>query len=136
MSVSRPWYRSFWRVLLLTLTALYSFWYMATPRVGVYYSDKGTGQLSFVWDTQHSIYRGEISPGGVTGDAGHIFPNENFFMEFYWWRDNERRHCISITPKWPAMNIYINADGEIDRSNEGGTDIDRLKECQWDSAKP
>lgn len=131
MNVSKPWYRSLWRVTLLTLTAAYTFWYMATPRVGVYYSDAGASQLDFVWDTQHSIHRGEISPGGVTGDVGHTFPTKDFFMEFHW-TASRRNHCIMINPKWPETNIYIDAGGNIDMSKGSGTDVDRLSKCRWD----
>lgn len=130
MSASKPWYRSVWRVVVLTLTTLYSFWYMATPRVGVYYSDKAAGQLDFIWDTQHSIYKGEIPPGGVTGGIGDIFPNDKFFMDFHW-TASRKNNCIRINPKWPTTSIYINADGNVDITEGNGTDIERLTKCTW-----
>lgn len=130
MNANKPWYRSFWRVLLLTLTATYSFWYMATPRVSVYYSGEGAGPLSFVWDTYNGVYKGKITPGSATGDTGDIFPNERFFMDFHW-TASRKNNCIRINPKWPETNIYIGADGKIDMSEGSGTDVDRLHKCSW-----
>jgi hypothetical protein len=128
MNASKPWYRSFWRVLLLTLTAIYSFWYMGQPRVEVYYSDTANSQLDFIWNTTHSIYRGTIGPGGATGDSGHIFPDESFFM-FFEWTASKKHHCLKINPKWPTTRIYIRADGTVDSSSKSGTDLDRLSSC-------
>lgn len=128
MNASKPWYRSFWRVLLLTLTAIYSFWYMGQPRVEVYYSDTAKSQLDFVWNNTHVIYRGTILPGGATGDSGHIFPDESFFM-FFEWTASKKHRCLKINPKWPTTKIYIRADGTIDSSSKSGTDLDRLSFC-------
>ena len=76
-------------------------------------------------------------PGGGAMDNGVLFPDDEFFMEFSWWSKNSsRNHCISITPEWPNTDIFIDADGNIDMRKESGTDADRLKECQWDLAKP
>jgi hypothetical protein len=51
------------------------------------------------------------------------------FMEFDWWDKSGRSRCISIIPKWPSTNIYLDADGNIDWRKESGTDVDRLKKC-------
>jgi len=50
--------------------------------------------------------------------------------------ENQRWHCISITPKWPNTHIFLDADGSIDFHEGSGTDVDSLKECQWDLTKP
>lgn len=128
MNASRPWYRSFWRLTLLIPLTLFIFWYIALPRVHVYYSDSANSQLDFVWNTQNRIYRGEILPGGVTADSGHIFPDEKFTMVLDW-TALRRNHCALIIPKWPITNIYIGPDGTIDRSHEGGTDVEQLRPC-------
>jgi hypothetical protein len=124
------------RWIALLLTAIIAFWYYGSPQVSIFYSKDGTKDVSYILNTQHRILKGELKRGQITGDAGHIFPTNEFFMEFYWWRDNERRHCVSITPKWPDTHVYLDADGNIDTSDGGGTDVGRLKECELDSAKP
>jgi hypothetical protein len=128
MNVNKPWYRSIWRMTLITLLSLFTFWYVALPRVHVYYSDKGIGQLDFVWNTQNRIYRGEIAPGGVTADSGHIFPDKEFSMVLDW-TASRKNHCIMINPKWPTTSIYIGPDGNIDVNEGSGTDVDRLYKC-------
>lgn len=81
-------YGRIFAVLLLLLLSPLVFCYVATPTVIVYYPKEAKEKLGSVWNTQHRIYRGGrggLYPGEVTLDFGHIFPNENFFMEFYWW---------------------------------------------------
>lgn len=111
-------------------------WYYAPPKVYIFYSKDGTKDISYVLNTQNRIVRGDLRPNETTGDVGHIFPNEEFFMRFDWWSAGERRHCISITPKWPTTEIYLDRNGDIDRSKGSGTDTDRLKQCLTDTAKP
>lgn len=54
-------------------------------------------------------------------------------MVFDWrTRKGNGRHCVNINPKWPNTDIYLNADGSIDLSEGGGTDVDRLSKCPWD----
>ncbi|KAA0983781.1 hypothetical protein FQ187_11785 [Pseudomonas sp. ANT_J28] len=105
-----------------------AFWYVATPWVSIHFSDKGKGPLGFVLNTQDEIYRGDINPGEVTGGPGHIFPNDDFFMQFDW-TNAGHNHCFSVKPKWPRTHIYIGADGVIDKSPGSGTDVDRLVPC-------
>jgi len=57
-------------------------------------------------------------------------------MEFSWAAENERWHCISITPKWPNTHVFLDADGNIDIEKGSVIDGVRLKECQWDLVKP
>ncbi|PWK31743.1 hypothetical protein C7534_1222 [Pseudomonas sp. OV226] len=124
---------------LLLLLSPFAFWYFATPTVIVHYSEDATEKLGCVWNTQHRIYRsgrGGLYPGENSLDFGHIFPDENFFMEFYWWGKKTRNHCVNVTPKWPTTHIYLDANGDIDTSEGSGTDIDRLKQCTTDTAKP
>ncbi|AUG42163.1 hypothetical protein CXP47_20520 [Pseudomonas chlororaphis] len=132
-------YGRIFAVLLLLLLSPLVFCYVATPTVIVYYPKEAKEKLGSVWNTQHRIYRGGrggLYPGEVTLDFGHIFPNENFFMEFYWWGDKIRNHCVNITPKWPTTRIYLDVDGNIDTRPGSGTDTDRLKQCITDTAKP
>ncbi|RZO08833.1 hypothetical protein EKG40_10755 [Pseudomonas moorei] len=110
------------------LLLIYFAWYVSVPRVKVYYSDEAAGKLEFVLNTQHDIFRGEISPGQSTGGPGHLFPDDNFFMQFDW-TVSQKSHCVIISPVWPTTRLYIGADGALNSSPNSGTDSDRLKEC-------
>mgnify|MGYP003467231140 FL=1 len=70
------------RGLLTLLLLMYLVWYVAVPRVNVYFSEKGSGKLEFVLNAQHDIFRGEILPGESTGGPGQLLPDDNFFMRF------------------------------------------------------
>ena len=124
------------RVVGLLLVALVTLWYYAPPRVVIYYSKDGREELSYILNIQHRNDKGTLAPGETTGNTGHIFPDEKFFMEFYWWSDKGRNHCVNITPKWPNTHIYLDANGDIDHSEGSGTDSDRLKQCITDTAGP
>lgn len=118
----------FMRRLLAILLLIYFVWYVSVPRVKVYFSEEGGGKLEFVLNTQHDIFRGEISPGQSTGGPGHIFKNNDFFMQFDW-TVSGKSHCVRISPKWPATSIYIGADGALDSGHTSAADSDRLTEC-------
>lgn len=121
-------------LLVLQLIALWNTYVLPTATVN--YSKDAERGLRYTWNVQDRIYRGRMSPGGATSDHGYLFPDTEFFMEFSWAVENERWHCISITPKWPNMHIFLDADGNIGMQKGSGIDVDRLKECQWDLAKP
>ncbi|RXU60172.1 hypothetical protein CW358_28805 [Pseudomonas protegens] len=131
----RPWYvKLLWIPLLFGLV---THWDFALPRVNVHYSQAGRDELRYIWNVQDRIDKGGMFPGGGATDHGVLFPDDEFFMEFSWWSKNTgRNHCISITPQWPHTHIYLNADGDIDRREKSGTDVQRLAECRWDRAKP
>ncbi|MGV8920089.1 MAG: hypothetical protein ACOH2R_20170 [Pseudomonas sp.] len=122
-------------IALLTMAAI-AFLLYAPPRVSIFYSKEGAKDISYILNIQDRIVKGGLTRGQSIGDVGHIFPNNEFFMEFYWWRDNERRHCVSIMPKRPQTSIYLNADGNIDKSKGSGTDVALIKNCEWDTAEP
>ncbi|CAI8777970.1 Secreted protein [Pseudomonas sp. IT-347P] len=103
----------FWRWMAALIVAPIVFWYVATPQVSFHFSDKGQGRLGYILNVQHDISKGEIYPGEVTGGAGHIFPNSQFFMEFDW-NNGGKSHCIRVKPKWPNTTVYIGEDGAID----------------------
>ena len=124
------------RVAGLLLVALVILWYCAPPRVVIYYSKNGREELSYILNIQHQNDKGTLAPGETTGNTGHIFPDKKFFMEFYWWSDNGRNHCVNITPKWPTTEIHLDLNGNIDSSKGSGTDVDRLKQCITDTASP
>lgn len=69
-----------WPFLVVLLLSPLIFWYVATPRVAVYYSKDGKGELRYIWNTQHRIDKCGMLPGEATADLGHIFPNDQFFM--------------------------------------------------------
>lgn len=138
ISVNLIKYRRLLAVLFLILTP-FAFWYVATPTVKVHYSKEATETLGVVWNTENRIYRsgrGGLYPGESSMDFGHIFPDDAFFMEFYWWGNKTRNHCVNITPKWPTTHIYLDANGDIDKRENSGTDTDRLKQCITDKSKP
>jgi hypothetical protein len=116
------------RGLLTLLLLIYLVWYVAVPRVKVYFSDEGSGKFEFVLNTQNDIFRGEIFPGESTGGPGHLFPDDNFFMRLDWTASN-KSHCIMISPNWPTTNVYIAADGNLDKSSSSGTDLEQLDKC-------
>lgn len=106
------------------------------PTVSVRYADTGKEELKYIWNVQHRIYKGRMQPGGGTWDSGFIFPDEKFFMQFDWWSDKGRRHCVSIKPRWPRTYIYLDANGDIDTDKAFGTTIDHLDRCRGDWADP
>lgn len=112
--------------LLLPLLA-FVFWRSALPTATVHYPKDGREELRYVWNVKDQIYRGRFFPGGSVSDKGFLSTDSEFFMEFSWHSDNGRWHCINITPKRPNTDIYLDADGNIDMSTDGGTDIDQLK---------
>ena len=113
------------------------YWDIALPTVTFHYSENGEEELRYIWNVQDRIYKGGMKPGGGTVDNGFLFPDDDFFMEISWWgKKNVRAHCVSITPKWPNTHIYLDANGDIDRSEGSGTDSDRLKQCITDTAPP
>lgn len=133
-SEKRPLHIGRWVVLLLV--AAIAFWYYAPPKLYVFYSKDGAEDFSYVLNTQNRIVRGNLRPGETTGDVGHIFPNEDFFMRLDWWSNKGRSHCINITPRWPTTEIHLDRNGDIDNIEGSGTDADRLKPCVAGSAKP
>lgn len=110
--------RQFWRWVVAVLFAPIVFWYIATPQVSFHFSEKGQGRLGYILNVQHNISKGEIYPGEATGGPGHIFPNEKFFMELYW-NNRGKSHCIRVKPRWPKTDVYIAADGAVDKRTDG-----------------
>ena len=122
------------KALALLLLALFVFWYMTLPRVSVHYSKDGKDELRYVWNTQHSIDRGDMLPGEGTADIGHIFPNKDFFMRFDWWTDKGDQWCIDITPKWgTTTEVNLDKTGKIDTAKTSSEVISRLKQCKGES---
>lgn len=132
----------FWRkqgykfyVLLVCIVANVA-WRVFNPSVSVRYSGDGNGNIKYIWNVQHVIDKGEMPPGGGTFETGSLFADEEYFMEFYWWGDGLRRdHCVSIVPGFSRVRIQLDADGNVDFSEKGGGDLDRLRECVVHSAK-
>jgi hypothetical protein len=119
-----------WRHIPLIPVVAFILWPATILGVSVHYPKEAQEELSYIWNVQHRIYKGQMTPGGGTFDTGFLFPNDDFFMVFEWWsRKGNGRHCVNINPKWPNTDIYLNADGSIDLSEGGGTDVDRLSSC-------
>lgn len=123
MSANKP-KRHFWRWAGALLVAPIILWYVATPQVSFHFSDKGQGRLGYILNVQHEISKGEIYPGETTGGAGHIFPSDQFFIEFDW-NNAGKAHCVRVKPKWPSTDVYIGADGGLD----GRTDGEVIETC-------
>ena len=111
-------------------------WDIGLPAVTIHYSKDAKGELKYIWNVQDRIFKGRMQPGGGTRDYGFLFPDDKFFMEVSWWDDSAIRHCVNVTPKWPNTHIYLDANGDVDRSEGSGTDSDRLKQCITDTAPP
>lgn len=122
--------------VLLFVVVWVAFHRVFNTSVTVHYSSEAIGELSYIWNVQHRIYKGRMMPGGGTYDSGHVFPDEEYFMELDWWQNGKgRNHCVSIVPGWSAVTIHLDAEGNIDTREESGTDMKRLKECTTDSAR-
>lgn len=116
-------------IFILPIVAV-GLWIIPLPSVTVHNPADGKVEFNYVWNVHDRTYRGQMPPGGRTLDHGFLFPEEDFFMWFYWWdKNNGRRRCVSITPKWRNTHIYLDADGNIDRSKDSGTHVDRLSPC-------
>ncbi|WP_374730000.1 hypothetical protein [Pseudomonas baetica] len=117
-------------VVLFALIALLAAWYTATPGVIIHYSKEGKDELRLVWDTRHDIHRERMLPGEATSDVGHIFPDEDFFMVFFWGPIKGSMRCIDITPKrWATIDIYLTESGRVDINKTAPDVITRLKRC-------
>lgn len=133
MSANKPKTKYGRWVLLLLLIAPFVFWYVASPVVAVNFSPNGKEEFRYIWNTQHSIYKGDMPAGGVAVETGHIFPNKDFFMMFDWWTDTKYRRCIDITPRWGrTIDIYLDDVGRIDTAKTAPDVIARLKQCKGD----
>lgn len=109
-------------------------WYLATPGVIVHYSREATDELRLIWDTDDRISRERMLPGEATSELSPIFPDENFFMVFFWWTDKGFRQCIDITPKrWATIDIYLERTGKIDTEKTAPEVMARLKKCEGES---
>jgi hypothetical protein len=119
------------KVISLLLLASLILWYVTLPRVVVNYSKEGTEGLRYIWNTQHRIDRGSLIPGEGTADIGHVFPDENFFMVFFWGTAKGTQRCVDITPKWgTTTEINLDSTGRIDTANTTPDVIARLKQCE------
>ena len=106
------------------------------PSVTVSYPAEGKGDIRYIWNVQDEIYKGGMKPGGGAYEVGSVFSGADYFMEFNWWKNKEgRRHCVSITPGWFDVHIQLDLNGEINKHENSGTTVARLKACEWDSAK-
>lgn len=118
-------------LFLFLLIAPLVTWYFAIPGVIVHYPKEATDELRLIWDTHDRITRQRMLPGEATSELGHVFPNESFFMVFFWWTDKGLRKCIDITPKrWTTIDIYLDATGRIDTTKTAADVIARLKKCE------
>ena len=118
-------------VVLLALIALLMAWYAAIPAVVIHYSKEGKDELRLVWNTQHEIHRERMLPGKATFDTGHLFPDEDFFMVFFWGPIQGSMRCIDITPKrWATIDIYLKESGRVDINKTLPEVIERLNKCE------
>jgi hypothetical protein len=104
-------------------------WYVSIPSATLHFPENGIGEVRYQWNTQNRIFRGALLPGESVSDMGAVFPDERFFMVVDWWGNRGGRQCVKITPKWYGTDIYLDANGNLDLSQEGGTDLDRVMPC-------
>lgn len=117
--------------VLFALIVLLTAWYAATPSVVIHYPKEATDELRLVWDTQHQIHRERMLPGEASSDVGHLFPDEDFFMVFFWGPIKGHMRCIDITPKrWATLDIYLTESGRVDINKTSPAIIERLKKCE------
>lgn len=106
-------------------------WYFATPGVIIHYPKEATDELRLLWNTHDQITRQRMLPGEATSEFGYVFPDENFFMMFFWWTDRGLRKCIDITPKrWTTIDVYLDGTGKVDVERTDPDVIARLKRCE------
>ncbi|WP_050507783.1 hypothetical protein [Pseudomonas syringae] len=115
--------------LIGVLYIIWVVWTTATPTATLHFPETAIGEIRYQWNARHRIFRGELYPGERVTDWGDIFPKEDFFMVVDWWADGGRRQCVKVIPKWYGTDIYLDANGQLDQSPEGGTDLDRVMHC-------
>ena len=144
MTADRPrsrWHKWRWALYLPLLViivpiALIIVWGRVLPSATVYYAKEGKGDIHYVWNVQHRIFRGDLQPGHATSDDGFLFPDSDFFMVLDWSKDGGRNHCVAFTPTWPSTDLYLDADGNIDTREGSGTHKDGWKRCPWGYSEP
>lgn len=128
MSASKRKWRIRWWMWLIAIFIWVRYSVLVLPRVSVYYSEDASAVIGFLWDNNGKIYDSSIGQGGYTIETVDIVRDEDYFVEFYWWkRGGGRDHCVRVPPKWPRTVIYLDANADIDYSK--GTDADRLQRC-------
>jgi hypothetical protein len=115
--------------IFITLLILFVGWYSAMPVATLHFPESGFGEVHYQWNTRHRIYRGVLFPSGKATEPGELFPKEDFFMVVDWWANGGSRQCVKVIPKWYGTDIYLDANGNLDQSAEGGTDLDRVTNC-------
>ena len=104
-------------------------WYVMTPRATLHFPKSGSAEIRYQWNTHDRIYRSTLFPGELAVEPGELFPREGFFMVVDWWVNRGSRQCVKVIPTWYGTDIYLDANGNIDLSPEGGTDLSRVMNC-------
>ncbi|WP_050507785.1 hypothetical protein [Pseudomonas syringae] len=115
--------------LFIALFFLLTVWFVAMPRATLNFPADGVGEVGYQWNTRNRIYRGDMLSGGRATEPGELIPREDFYTVVDWWINSEYRGCVKVIPKWYGTDIYLDADGNLDLSSEGGTDLDRVMHC-------
>jgi len=106
------------------------------PSATLHYPSRAKKELNHIWNVQHRIYREALVPGQSSTDYGVLFPNDDFFMRVDWW-GGTANGCAVITPTWKGTNIYLDENGDFDRSEGNLTDWQHLAPCpEGDSVSP
>jgi hypothetical protein len=63
---------------------------------------------------------------------GFILPDNEFLCSLIGGVKTGRHHCVSIRPKWPNTDIYLDSHGNIYTKKGAHTDVDRLRRCKGD----
>lgn len=121
--------RHLWWVWIPLAPLLWLSWTsLVLPTATLHYPASADHDLRYIWNVQHRIYKGELPPGASTSDRGVLFTRDDFFMRVDW-AGGGIRGCAIITPTWKGTNIYLDENGDFDRSEGNQTDWEYLSAC-------
>lgn len=121
--------RNIWWLWVPMTPILWSSWTaLVLPTATLHYPKNAEHDLRYIWNVQHRIYKGKLSPGASSSDEGFLFPNHDFFMRIDW-AGGGNRGCAIITPTWKGTDIYLDENGDFDRSEGNLTDWKYLRPC-------
>ena len=101
---------------------------LVLPSATLHYPKSAKQELRHIWNVEDRIYKGSLVPGQSSSDNGFLFPNEDFFMQVDWWGAGVSG-CAIITPTWKGTDIYLDENGDFDRSEGNLTDWKYLRPC-------
>ena len=121
--------RHIWWLWIPLMPLLWLSWNgLVLPIATLHYPKSATHDLRYIWNVQDRVYKGILPPGASTSDQGALFPKDDFFMRVDW-AGGTHRGCAVITPTWRGTDIYLDENGDFDRSEGNLTDWEQLSAC-------